>query len=654
MDIFYKIKIKKVMKRTINTILFIIFTINLYSQGIIGGSRQDWQDIRSIINSNFDSTGIVIGKNNISQPLYSAAIGGENNIIDSNAVKARYGTHSVTFGKDNYISSRYGLVSGIASWNDGLISEATGNANIQQANDSWAGGNQLNCGGKYYPTPILGADNAHGIDATVYPYIIIPDTITYGTRDYYIGDVTFFFQDSVSNAATGGDYYPSGITYPSGLSFAAHSFMKLRGGEEVEIAERRIFSTNYTAGVGTKIWYNNFGSTDQVFDTIRYVLGTYSPLSAYGGGNGLFTSGLRSSSFGYGADAGGTEGRAYGNGTFARGHFAIADTNYSTALGYFPKARGLASFCSNWETYVSKSGSYGTALNYKTNVIGSAGLATGNETTASQNASSFGDSTQALGKNSSSFGDRTISNSVGSFSIGKESKGYKDYQFTLSSGKIETIGDAQTSMQNVADEFADAGWWPFEIIRFKPKTSYSGKIILTGRDVDSLNEATAYHYEYTCTLGDSIFLGTSAINTSTDYIYVGKNISNDTRVLFSKESGSTIPSPIAIQTNYYVVNTKTDSIQISTSQGGATLDITTVGAGNFDVTLFELLYSTTDVDAIRGRNFSDGGNGTTTGIRTNIQTNYFTNKALIIRIDQIAGRTIRWNASHIFSEIANE
>ncbi len=606
-------------------------------------------------NSNSSDESLISGgSDNVNKPPFNL-ISGQGNTADSIPERGKYATHNFIVGKNNYSGAAFGRLSGVGNVATGLIIGADGNSHIVQANDSYGVCNQVNVGGKTFPVDSLGADNLHGVSGEIFPYIIIPDSVLLGSRYWDYGDVTDQFPDSVTYTATGGNYYPFPLSYPSDLGFSAQSYLFLRGGLETDIAIRRIFYTEYTAGVGTKVWYNNLGSTDQAFDTIKHVVGSYSPVAAFEGGNGLFASGIRSNSNGNGADAGGVENRVWGTSSFGRSHFGILNGNYNSMFGYFPKIIGEANLVGGWEPYANTN--YSLAVGYKPNTIGDAGAAINNETTAGENALATGDSSQALALNSVTHGDRTETDPVAtnSMAIGQESKAHHKNQFVISGGKVETVGDAQTSVMNVSDEFDGTGWWAFEVIRFRPSRTYYGEIHLAGRLTDSINQATAYNYDYTCSLGDSILFQPADVSVISNYIYVGKDISDDTRVLLSRATGSTLPSPIAINVIYYVVGSKTDSIQVSTTQGGAAVDITTQGSGTgLDVTPFDLFHTKSDSDALRGRIIRDGGDGISTGVRTNIQTNYSSNKALFIRIDQPGALKIRWTASHIVTEVANE
>jgi hypothetical protein len=62
----------------------------------------------------------------------------------------------------------------------------------------------------------------------------------------------------------------------------------------------------------------------------------------------------------------------------------------------------------------------------------------------------------------------------------------------------------------------------------------------------------------------------------------GHGLSNDQRVVFTAEfGGDTLPTGIVAGTLYWVINAATDTFEISTTQGGAEVDITAVGKGSF-------------------------------------------------------------------------
>lgn len=602
---------------------------------------------------NKDTTDIIIGTGNVVDAPFNDKVIGTNNIVTTDSVIGRYGNYQSVIGKDNYSNSNYSSISGVACWNDGIIVNTTGNSNITSGNDSYTGGNQCTGGRRQYPVYMIGEDNLNVTGITL-PYVIVDDTLFKDINPYPVGNIKYFFPDSVTYAATGGDFY-DGQSYPSFLSFAMHSFLMVRGGGETERDKYRIIDVQYQSDIGTKIWYN---APTTPFDTIRFVMSSTAP-TIRGGGNSHTTFGLGSSTYGYGAMTAGMQARAWGNGVFTSGQNCIVDTSWSGGGGYFAYNRGMYSFIWSDRGVIHKGANWSVNFGFKGHNYGKYTGAFNKYSNAFGDASnSFNDSTTALGESSNAYNIKTVAEGEGSNSYGNESYAKRDYQQAYSAGKFTYLGDNQTSKVCTSRTFSDAGWWAFELITFDSNKTYYGEFRLVGVRTDAgtadQRESTVYKYRYMVETGNEYSIVPSTINTLTNYIYVGDDISDNTTVIFNRPTGSTLPSPLNNFNLYYVVNTKTDSIQVSTSQGGVAVDLTTVGSGDNSMLIFNLVEYDTDADALYARSFNDGGDGIATGVRTNIQTNYFSNKRLVIRIDQIAGYTIRWTAFHQFEEVGSQ
>ena len=79
--------------------------------------------------------------------------------------------------------------------------------------------------------------------------------------------------------------------------------------------------------------------------------------------------------------------------------------------------------------------------------------------------------------------------------------------------------------------------------------------------------------------------GTSAINLATDTITTPgpHGLSNGTQVVFDVINSSTLPSGLALETIYYVVNKTSNTFQVSLSLGGAPVVFGSVGSGTISV-----------------------------------------------------------------------
>lgn len=69
------------------------------------------------------------------------------------------------------------------------------------------------------------------------------------------------------------------------------------------------------------------------------------------------------------------------------------------------------------------------------------------------------------------------------------------------------------------------------------------------------------------------------VNPTSDIFTTTTNFANDTQVsVFDTATGS-FPSPLAINTTYFVVNSSGSSFQLSATSGGSPINITTTGTG---------------------------------------------------------------------------
>lgn len=64
----------------------------------------------------------------------------------------------------------------------------------------------------------------------------------------------------------------------------------------------------------------------------------------------------------------------------------------------------------------------------------------------------------------------------------------------------------------------------------------------------------------------------------------GKTFANDTAVLVYYAPGGALPTPLAVNTTYYVVSSTGNSFKLSATVGGAAINITTTGTGKQFIT----------------------------------------------------------------------
>jgi hypothetical protein len=116
--------------------------------------------------------------------------------------------------------------------------------------------------------------------------------------------------------------------------------------------------------------------------------------------------------------------------------------------------------------------------------------------------------------------------------------------------------------------------------------------------VQSTRSATATAISETSAITKKHLLSNSTyIQTGTDTITsIGHGFPNGARLTFS--STGTLPAGINSGTIYYVVNTTTNTFQISTSLGGSAINITDVGSGLHTVTRTKILTTIFDPEDI--------------------------------------------------------
>jgi hypothetical protein len=87
-----------------------------------------------------------------------------------------------------------------------------------------------------------------------------------------------------------------------------------------------------------------------------------------------------------------------------------------------------------------------------------------------------------------------------------------------------------------------------------------------------------YYTSVTISLVQSNSQTVTSVNTGTNFITKNVHGLNNGDVI-GFTTTTTLPSPLAANTNYYVVNKGTNNFQVSTTSGGSAVDITTTGTG---------------------------------------------------------------------------
>jgi hypothetical protein len=70
-------------------------------------------------------------------------------------------------------------------------------------------------------------------------------------------------------------------------------------------------------------------------------------------------------------------------------------------------------------------------------------------------------------------------------------------------------------------------------------------------------------------------------------------LANDDRILVQALAGAAVPAGLSLNTLYFVVGAAEDTFQLSTSSGGAAVDLTAAGAARFEK-VTPVVYNDTD------------------------------------------------------------
>lgn len=111
-------------------------------------------------------------------------------------------------------------------------------------------------------------------------------------------------------------------------------------------------------------------------------------------------------------------------------------------------------------------------------------------------------------------------------------------------------------------------------ISFPEATSGSNIVTHFATGQASSGAGKVWHYGQ---LTDGYFAFTAA--TSDTFTMPGRTVVNDDKIMFYTILGATLPTGITEGTEYFVIGQSGDTFQVSTSQGGAAVDITASGAG---------------------------------------------------------------------------
>lgn len=131
---------------------------------------------------------------------------------------------------------------------------------------------------------------------------------------------------------------------------------------------------------------------------------------------------------------------------------------------------------------------------------------------------------------------------------------------------IDTDGNTQTvaaSNYHVDTDSEPARIWPADAFTWPIPDDRPNSVIVTFKA----------GYEVKFTVND-----TTDTLTATDHWLSDDDV---VRVRVSGNNSKALPTGLSAETDYYVINTSGDDLQLSTSSGGSAIDITDTGAGQF-------------------------------------------------------------------------
>lgn len=605
-----------------------------------------------------NSTDLAGSGNNISDS--SAIAAGENNIISDWPARGFWHSIQVAFGYANRVFGRCGIGMGVGTIVDGIYGVALGNGAICSGNDSVAMGGQSVTGRRKYLPIAHGADSLHGLGGGNKGFVLIDPTE---------GDVTPIFPNT-------NVYDPNN---PGVLVWALHPYCILIYAEN-PATFYLIIKSEYTAGVGTKVWYDN--ATD--LGANYYIFSSYAPqipvgfvpgnsMTAEGkntnaAGGGAHSEGISTKAWAGGAHAEGLETKATGGAAHAEGRYNIASNSSAHAEGESTIASGENSHTEGTITYAEGENSHSEgnlthASGKNSHVEGELSQATalqahaeGTSTLASgEDSHAEGKSTIASGIRSHAEGYASVASGASSHAMGQDAKATLPAQFAqgATDGKFSVVGDAQQTMIVLKRSCVGTGWHDFIQLVVEYGKSYAAETLLIGRQFSTTNgvpgQSAAYKFLWTVDRGAKMDFAPTDVDTAANTIVVTEVIKSGTKLMFTTTGA--LPATINAFQPYYAIYVDATHIQVETSVGGGVLDITGQGTGVHSYSRFNFTGTTTLI----GRSFVDDGdtvgNGTTTGIMANLHTTNFQGGAVRLKIDQIATRSIRWVATTHYSEV---
>jgi len=482
----------------------------------------------------------------------------------------------------------YSFAHGAECLSEGLISTSFGNSCKASGNDSVAlGGCNVTGRRKFTPTA-HGADDLHGLGIGVRGYVII---------DLLEGDVTPLFPNEII-------YDPAS---PTELKWALHPYCILYTGESMG-EYYLIIKSEYSSLTGTKVWYDNITDLGASY----WILSSYAPQHPIGleGGNSMFAEGKNTNSVGNGAHSEGYATKAWGSGAHAEGYLTKSLANGAHSEGANNIASGL---------YSHSEGEGSTASGRSSHTEGAANIASGNYSSAMGN---YGHASTLC-------------------------------QFVHGGGRFAINGDAQYSRIVTKISAVGEGWHQMLLLLPSYGKSYAAETLMIGKQFSETNgmtgESIAYKFKWYVDRGIQHNFNTTDVDVDNNTIVVSEKLKSGTKLLLS--TTGIIPTGLNKDYILYVIYVDDTHIQLESSIGGGALNITSQGTGVHSYSRFNFKSVTKE---LIGSSFIDDGDsvgdGLTTGIRADIHQTYF-GAGIVMRIDQIATRSLRWVATTHYSEV---
>jgi hypothetical protein len=154
--------------------------------------------------------------------------------------------------------------------------------------------------------------------------------------------------------------------------------------------------------------------------------------------------------------------------------------------------------------------------------------------------------------------DELLGNKQVKIWIGYQNNSFPEDYFVVFRGYITAVSSLPGRVQF---QFSDANF------KTKQQVFYSG-----------LSKVQTLTYPFAPA---DVNTGTSQITITDAIVFLAPNL----RVNFSGTVGSTLPAPLAPSTDYFLLNPTAGAFQVSSTRGGSLIPITTVGVGNFTMTI---------------------------------------------------------------------